>query len=153
MTHAAPGFSPQAAVPRGGEELIAWVRELEECRIGGLVTDEDYSFQRAEKFAALLRPIRCLWLAALLGAILVGGAAGALNWWFTRDWRFTAAIAAIATAWGSMSLGRALSEKFIEIQLRGRRKIFVALLEYDLLTAAEFADYDERLTTGHEDVA
>jgi hypothetical protein len=153
MTHAQPGFSPPPTLPRGGEQLVAWFRELEECRIGGLVTDEDYSYQRAEKFASLLRPTRGLWLAALLGATLIGALAGALTWWFTRDWRFTAGIGVLSAAWGSTSLGRALSEKFTELQLRGRRKILIALLENDLLTAAEFADYDERLAQGREDVA
>ncbi|MEO6788237.1 MAG: hypothetical protein ABI318_19105 [Chthoniobacteraceae bacterium] len=140
-------------LPRGGEQLVAWFRELEECRIGGLVPDEDYCYQRAEKFDSLLRPTRGIWLAALLGAALIGAPAGALIWWLTRDWRFTGGIGALSAAWGSMSLGRALSEKFADLQLRGRRKILVALLENDLLTASEFADYDDRLATGCQDVA
>jgi hypothetical protein len=132
--------------------MVAWIRELEECRIGGLVTDEDYGYQRAEKFAALLRPMRCLWLGSVLGTALVGAPAGALIWFLTHDWRFTAGIGVLAGAWGFMALGRALREKFIEIQLRERRKILVALLENDLLTASEFSDYEERLAKGHQDV-
>ena len=151
MTLAQPVRSPQSALTRGGEQLVAWLRELEECRIGGLVTDEDYAYQRAEKLAALLRPTRCLWLASFAGALVVGAFAGAVTWQFTRDWRAAGGVAAVAGVWGLTSLGRALREKFIELQLRGRRKILVALLENDLLTASEFADYDDRLAQGQQD--
>ena len=153
MTHAEPGFSPQSTLPRGAEQLMAWFRELEECRIGGLVPDEDYGYQRAEKLASLLRPVRGLWLTVLVGAALIGAPAGALIWFLTKDWRFAAGIGALSAAWGSMSLGRAFLESFTELQLRERRDILIALLENDLLTASEFADYDERLATGCEDVA
>ena len=151
MTHAQPVRPPQSALSRGGEQLVAWLRELEECRIGGLVTDEDYSYQRAEKLAALLRPTRCLWLASFFGALLIGAFASAVTWQFTRDWRAAAGVAAVAGVWGLTSLGRVMREKFIELQLRGRRKILVALLENDLLTASEFADYDDRLAQGQQD--
>jgi len=152
MTHAQPFSPPQPALTRGGEQLVAWLRELEECRIGGLVTDEDYSYQRAEKLAALLRPTRCLWLASFAGALLVGALAGAITWLCTADWRPAAGVGSIAGIWGITSLGRLMREKFAEIQLRGRRKLLVALLENDLLTASEFADYDDRLAQGHQDL-
>lgn len=152
MTHVQPIEPPKSALPRGGAHLVAWLRELEECRIGGFVTDEDYAYQRAEKLAALLRPTRCLWLASFAGALLIGAAAGAITWQFTHDWRAASGVAALAGVWGLTSLGRALREKFIELQLRGRRKILVALLENDLLSASEFADYDDRLAQGHADI-
>src|SRR5690349_10626082 len=43
--------------------IIQWLRELEECRKGGLVTDEDYALERAEKLSALLDRHHSLWLA------------------------------------------------------------------------------------------
>jgi hypothetical protein len=152
MTEVHAIHTPPPARARGGEPLVAWLRELEECRIGGLVSDEDYSLQRAEKLTALLRPVRCLWLASLLGALLTAAPAAAAFWWYTHDWRFTSCIAVIAGAWGLGALGRLLREKFTELQLRGRRKTLVTLLENDLLIAAEFADFDERLTQGRQDV-
>lgn len=151
MTHAQPFSPPQSALSRGGEQLVTWLRELEECRIGGLVTDEDYAYQRAEKLATLLRPTRCLWLASFGGALLIGALAGTVTWQFTQDWRVAAGVGAVAGIWGLTSLGRAMREKFIELQLRGRRKILVALLDNDLLTAREFADYDDRLALGQQD--
>jgi hypothetical protein len=146
------GRPPQPARTRGGEQFVAWLLELEECRIGGLVEDEDYAYQRAEKLAVLLRPTRCLWIASVIGGSLVGAVAGATTWHFTRDWRATAGVATVAGMWGLTSLGRLIREKFIELQLRERRKILVALLENDLLTASEFADYDDRLAQGNPDI-
>ena len=152
MTHAEPIRPPQSALTRGGEQLVAWLRELEECRIGGLVTDEDYGYQRAEKFSLLLRPMRWLRLASLTGTVLLGAPSAALIWFLTQDWRITAGIAVLAGVWGFMALGRVLREKFIELQLREGRKILLALLENDLLTASEFSDYEDRLAQGHPDV-
>ncbi len=151
MTHAGPIRPQQTALNRGDQQLVNWLRELEECRIGGLVTDEDYAYQRAEKLAALLRPTRCLSLASIFGALLISAIAWAVTWQFTRDWRAAGGVAGIAGVWGLTSLGRLMREKFIELQLRGRRKILVALLENDLLTASEFADYDDRLAQGQPD--
>jgi hypothetical protein len=151
MTQAEPFPSQQTALKRGGQQLVDWLRELEECRIGGLVSDEDYAYQRAEKLTALLRPTHCLWLASITGAAILSAIAWALTWQFTGDWRAAAGIACLAGVWGLTSLGRALREKFTELQLHGRRRILVALLENDLLTATEFADYDDRLAEGRQD--
>jgi hypothetical protein len=143
---------PQPARTRTGDQFVTYLRELEECRIGGLVSDEDYAYQRAEKLAALLRPTRFLWIASLIGGLLIGSLAGGTTWFFTRDWRATAGVAGVAGMWGLTSLGRVMREKFIELQLRERRKILVALLENDVLSASEFADYDDRLAQGNPDV-
>lgn len=142
---------PPSARTRGGEQFVAYLRDLTESWIGGLVTDEDYAYQRAEKLASLLRPARCLWFASLVGGLLIGAVAGAATWQFTGDWRATAGVATVAGMWGLTSLGRLIREKFIELQLRERRRIFLALLENDLLTASELADYDDRLAQGHPD--
>jgi len=132
--------------------MVGWMRELEECRIGGLVTDEEYGFQRAEKFAALLHPTRCLWLVSLLGMALIAAPAAALIWFLTQDPQYAAAIAVLAGGWGFLALGRVLREKSAGFQLSERRKILVALLEKDLLTAGEFADYDDLLSRGRQNV-
>ena len=128
---------------RRGEQAIAKLRALEENRICGLVTDEDYLRQRAEKFRALTRPVPGMWLAALLGV-----PAGALIWLLTHDERCAFAIAVLAGAWGILSIGRMLQEECTELCSRGRRKILVALLDNDLLTASEFAEHEQRLIRG-----
>ena len=153
MTHAQQTLAPQPTLSRSGEQIVAALRELEENRLVGILRDEDYGSQRAERFNLLLRPMRGLWLAELLGAALVGAPAGALIWFLTGQQYYTIGIAAVASAWGFTSLGRALREKFAELRSRGRRKILVALLDNDLLTAHEFAEYEERLTPGPQDAA
>ena len=133
---------------RRGEQAVAELRALEENRICGLVTDEDYLRQRAEKFRALTRPVPGMWLAALLGVPLLGVPAGALIWLLTHDERCAFAIAVLAGAWGILSIGRMLQEECTELCSRGRRKILVALLDNDLLTASEFAEPEQRLIRG-----
>ena len=148
MTHVQPATISQPMLSRRGEQAVAELRELEEGRICGLVSDEDYGRQRAEKFRALTRPLPGMWLAALLGVPLIGAPAGALIWLLTHDERCAFAIAVLAGAWGILSLGRVLQEKCAEILSRGRRKTLVALLDSDLLTASEFAEHEQRLIRG-----
>ena len=153
MTRAQPATLPHPLLSRRGEQAVAELRELEEHRICGIVTDEDYSRQRAEKFRTLTRPLPGMWLAALLGAPLLGapllGApGGALVWLLTHDDRYTFVFAVLAGAWGILSLGRVLQEKCTEVCSRGRRKILIALLDNDLLTASEFAEHEQRLIHG-----
>jgi hypothetical protein len=133
---------------RRGEQAVAELRALEENRICGLLTDEDYLRQRAEKFRALTRPVPGMWLAALLGVPLLGVPAGALIWLLTHDEPCAFAIAVLAGAWGILSIGRVLQEECTELCSRGRRKILVALLDNDLLTASEFAEHEQRLIRG-----
>jgi len=140
--------SPQT----GREQIVGWLRELGECRAGGLVSDEDYGYQRAEKLDQLLHPPRCLWLASGFGAILAGAIGGGTTWLVTQDWLFTASVAAISGLWGINSVGRLLREKFIDLQLRERRKLLLALLDNDLLDANEFADFDERLQAANPSI-
>ena len=148
MTRALPATLPHPMLSRRGEQAVAALRELEESRICGLVADEDYSRQRAEKFRVLTRPIPGMWLAALLGAPLLSAPAGALVWLLTHDERYTFVFAVLAGAWGILSLGRVLQEKCTELCSRGRRKILIALLDNDLLTASEFAEHEQRLIRG-----
>jgi hypothetical protein len=148
MTRAQPSTLPHPILSRRGEQAVAELRALEENRICGLLTDEDYLRQRAEKFRALTRPVPGMWLAALLGVPLLGVPAGALIWLLTHDEPCAFAIAVLAGAWGILSIGRVLQEECTELCSRGRRKILVALLDNDLLTASEFAEHEERLIRG-----
>ena len=148
MTRAQPSTLPHPILSRRGEQAVAELRALEENRICGLLTDEDYLRQRAEKFRALTRPVPGMWLAALLSVPLLGVPAGALIWLLTHDEPCAFAIAVLAGAWGILSIGRVLQEECTELCSRGRRKILVALLDNDLLTASEFAEHEQRLIRG-----
>jgi hypothetical protein len=148
MTHAQPASIPQPALPRGGEQLVETLRDLEDHRICGLVSDDEYTRQRTTKLRAIVRPNPMTWLAALLGLPLIGGPAAALTWFVTHDDHITFSMAVLAGAWGILSVGRMLHEKCAELMSRGRRKILVALLDNDLLTGAEFAEHEEQLLRG-----
>lgn len=148
MTHAQPCMPPQATLSRSGEQTVASLRELEESHISGLVAEEDYVRQRAEKLGTFLRPMGGLWLAEILGGALIGPPLGTLIWLFTQQQYYTTAISVVGGMWGFTSLGRVLREKFAELRSRGRRKILIALLDNDLLTASEFAEYEDRLAIG-----
>lgn len=153
MTHVIQGMPQHAPLSRSGEQIVASLRELEENRISGLVAEGESTRQRAEKFGALLRPMGGLWLAEIFGAALVGAPLGTLIWLLTQQEFHTVAIAAIGTSWGFISLGRVLREKIVELRSRGRRKILVALLDNDLLTASEFVEYEDRLAIGKQGAA
>ena len=70
----ADGFSRSTAV--GG----AWLRDLEDCRGGGLLSDEDYAVQRAEKLSELLTEHRRLWLAPFAAAGCLGAVGASVAW-------------------------------------------------------------------------
>ena len=149
MPHVQTATLVEVPRSRAANHTVTWLRELGECRAGGLVTDEEFGYQRAEKLDELLQPPRCLWIAAVLGGLAVAAVGAAATGWFTLDWRFTTLVALLSGVWGLTSLGRVFREKFIEIQLRDRMNTFVALLENDLITASELADYEERLVAGN----
>jgi len=149
MPHAQTASPIEVPRSRAANHITVWLRDLGECRVGGLVTDEEFAYQRAEKLDALLQPPRCLWIASVLGGLAVAATGAAATWWFTRDLLFTPLVALLSGVWGVTSLGRVCREKFIEIQLRDRMNTFVMLLEHDLITASELADYEERLMAGN----
>ncbi len=143
---------PQSAIlSRSGEQTLTSLRELEELHISGLVNEKEYDRHRAEKFRILLRPMNGLWLAEIFGAALVGAPLGAVIWFFTQQHYYTVSIAVVGGMWGFTSLGRVLREKFADLRSRGRRKILVALLDNDLLTAREFAEFEDRLAIWPQD--
>jgi hypothetical protein len=137
---------------RACEHFVTWLRELKELREGGLVSDQDFCSQRTEKLDELFDPPRFLGFASVLGGSIVGGIGGAITWWFTGDLRFTALAVVLADGWGLTSLGRIFREKFVELQLNGRMKILIALLEHDLINATEFSKFEEQLARGRTDV-
>ena len=145
--HAVIPSSPKTPRAARGEALVGWLRELNELHQGGLITDEDFALLRAEQLDELLSPPRCVWTGRLLGMLLMGAAGTAGTWWLSQDWRHTAAVGALSALWGVLSLGRVLREKLIELQLRNRRRVLLALLEEDLIDSNEFADFDEVLVS------
>lgn len=125
-----------------------WMRDLEECRRGGLVADEDFAYQRAEKLDELLVRPRRLWLGWVLAGLPLAVVAGSLAWLATANWMKVALGAGIAGVLGLSALGRMACEHLRNVQLRERLGILRELLEHDLVSAEEFAAFEERLHDG-----
>lgn len=148
MQHAQAASIHEAPPSRAGAYFVTCLRELGECRLGGLVSFEEYRSQRAERLGELLQPPRFVWAGQFLGGAIIGAIGAGATWLFTGDWRFTAFVSLLAGTWGLTSLGRLLREKFIEIQLRERLDILLALLDNDLISVGELAEYEDCLAKG-----
>ena len=140
----------QHAKPAGGEvaHFTMWMRDLDECRRGGLVSDEDFAYQRAEKLDELLVRPRRLWLGWVLAGLPLAVVAGSLAWLATENWMKVALATIIACVWGVSALGRMACEHLRHVQLRERLGILRELLEHDLVSAEEFSAFEERLHDG-----
>ena len=125
-----------------------WMRDLDECRRGGLVSDEDFAYQRAEKLDELLVRPRRLWLGWVLAGLPLAVVAGSLAWLATENWMKVALATIIACVWGVSALGRMACEHLRHVQLRERLGILRELLEHDLVSAEEFSAFEERLHDG-----
>lgn len=127
-----------------------WMRDLDECRRGGLVSDEDFAFQRAEKLDELLVKPRRLWLGWVLAGLPLAVAAGSIAWLATGNWMKVALGAGVAGVWGVSALGRMAREHLRNMQLGERLGILRELLEHDLLSAEEFSAFEERMHHGEQ---
>lgn len=125
-----------------------WMRDLDECRRGGLVSDEDFAYQRAEKLDELLVRPRRLWLGWVLAGLPLAVVAGSLAWLATENGMKVALATGVAGVWGVSALGRMACEHLRHVQLRERLGILRELLEHDLVSAEEFSAFEERLHDG-----
>ena len=125
--------------------FIVWLQELSELRAGGLVSDEDYAFSRAERLDALLqrpgKPWR-KWLFA--GVPLSLGVGGALA--FVEQQREHFLMAGAITAFCLLAaVGTYSRVMATHLSPAQRLEILRDLLERDLVTADEFADFEHRI--------
>ena len=138
----ADGYSRSTAL------VVTWLRDLEECRQGGLLSDEDYAVQRAEKLAEILCEHRHLWVAPVVAAGAVGAVGGSVAWMCSMNWQLTAVGAGLAALFGLVMLAHPCREGLKEKQIRERLESLNALLAMDLISADEFLAYEERLHSG-----
>src|SRR5688500_6404773 len=87
---AATPSAPTDGYSRSTAFLVTWLRDLEDCRQGGLLSDEDYAMQRAEKLSELLCEHRRLWLAPFAAAGCVGAVGASVAWMCSMNWQLTA---------------------------------------------------------------
>ena len=128
--------------------LVTWLRDLEECRQGGLLSDEDYALQRAEKLAELLCEHRHLWIAPIVAAGSVGSIGASVAWMCSMNWQLAGVGASLGALFGIVMLARPCRENLKEKQIRERLESLNALLAMDLISADEFLVYEERLHSG-----
>lgn len=145
-----------AALPVPGSRsvtyIVQWLRELEECRVGGLITDEEYAVERAEKLSELLCAHRKLWLAPIVAAGSPAAVFGNIVWMACMDWQLSALAAALGGLFGLVMLARPCRDSMKNTQIRDRLETLNALLSLDLVTADEFIIYEERILRGESHV-
>jgi hypothetical protein len=140
--------NPSAPAGSSVAYIIQWLRELEECRKGGLVTDEDYAIERAEKLSELLEQHQGLWLATFFAFVPVAAAAAGLGWWLRPDWQSAATAGGLAGVVSLLTLSGMVRERMKHSKARERLSTLRTLLEHDLISTDEFVVYEERLLGG-----
>ena len=133
---------------RSAAYIVQWLRELEECRVGGLITDEEYAVERAEKLSELLCQHRYLWLSPILASGTLASIAASVVWIGTMELQTTGLAAALAGLFGLVMLARPFRENLKNRQIRERLEILNMLLSYDLVSSDEFIIYEDRLLGG-----
>ena len=149
---AANPSAAQNADYRSAAFIVQWLRELEECRQGGFLSDEDYAEQRAEKLSELLCEHRHLWAASLAAAGSPAIVAGCIGWMAKMDPQFAAIAACFGGLFGLVMLARPCRDNLKQSQIRERLHLLNALLAMDLITADEFIGFEERLHEGSRDL-
>lgn len=142
--------APPAPGGRSLQSIVEWLGELEECRVGGLISDEDYAIERAEKLSELLCRHRRLWLASVSAAGSMASFAGCAVWSAAGEWQITTVAAGLGALFGVAMLASPFREILKQTQIRERLTILNALLARDLITPDEFLVYEERLESGDE---
>jgi hypothetical protein len=143
--------SPKALPVSGNRSaayIVQWLRELEECRVGGLITRDEYALERSEKLSELLCRHRGLWIAPVVAAGSCAAIVGSLVWAMSFDWQATSVAAALGAVFGLAMLSQPCRENLKHAQVRDRLEILNSLLSLDLVSADEFIIYEERLLAG-----
>ena len=124
---------------------VGWLRELKYLHDAGLLEDEDYSYQRAEKITELLDCPRRPWLAWLYVGVPLGLIGAAVTWRLMEVWKISTSLLGVAALCGLAALGRRSRERFAHLGSSERLMILRELLAEDVITTMEFADFEERL--------
>jgi hypothetical protein len=125
---------------------IEWVGELSDLHRAGMLNDEDFAYQRAERLEELMDTPRRRWLGWIRIGVPLAGIAGATAWWFTNDLLAVGAACLIVVLCVFAALGRLARERKHHLTLKERSDILYELLCEGLITSEEFLAFDERLT-------
>ncbi len=128
--------------------FVSWFCELEQLHHGGMIDDEDYAYQRAEKLAELMNCPRRPWLAWVYIGLPITLIGAALTWQLLANIELSAALFGAGSLCSLAALSRRSRERFANLRNKDRLLILRELLATDLLTCAEFSDCEEQLLTG-----
>lgn len=125
---------------------LEWIGELKILHQAGMLDDEDFSYQRAERLHQLLDLPRRSWLGWIRVGVPLAGLSGATAWWFSGDQMVLVSAAAIVVLCVLAALGRFSRERRAHLTPKQRTKILYDLLADDLISSEEFLAFDECLT-------
>jgi hypothetical protein len=125
---------------------MEWIGELSDFHRAGMLNDEDFAYQRAERLHELLNIPNRKWLAWIRIGVPLAGLAGAAAWWFTRDLLMLAGAGVVVVLCVLAAIGRLSRERTNHLTTKERSDILYDLLSQDLITSEEFLAYDELLT-------
>ena len=117
---------------------VDWLQELSELRQGGMVSDEDYAVSRAERLDALFNEPGQPWLKWLVVGLPVSLLIGVWKGWSPM---FTGVIVMLCVLGAIAAHSRVRSE---HLSLNARLDILRQLLERDLISSSEFAEFECR---------
>lgn len=150
-----PSKSTDAPSPKPGGDpvkyFVSWLSELKELHEAGLVEDEDYAYQRAEKISELLDCPSRSWLGWLYVGVPLGLVSAAVTWRLFESVQLSGALAGIAALCALAALGRRSRERFADLVAEDRLAILRQLLAADVVTSAEFAGFEERMLRGEQE--
>lgn len=125
--------------------FVEWLQELSDLRVGGLISDEDFAFSRAERLEQLFdippKPWR-KWLYGGIPASILGGGVAAYVVELLEPLFMGAAIASLCALAALGTHSRVMSRNLSKTQ---KFAVLRTLLERDLVSADEFSDFEHRI--------
>jgi|GEM_PF-5937264 len=131
---------------RSAAFYLDWIGELKQLHEAGMLDDEDFAYQRAERLHQLLNTPRRGWLGWIRVGVPLSLLAGGAGWWFSQDWMVAEAAGGIFLLCVLAALARYHRERRFHLTPKERTQILYDLLAEDLITSEEFLAYDECLT-------
>jgi hypothetical protein len=125
--------------------FVAWLQELNEVWRGGMMSDEDYAFSKAEHLEHLLEPLKRPWRKWIFGVLPVVLIAGGVVSYFEQslDNMLTAAcVGAVCVVGAIVAHWQAVRG---QLSKADRLTVIRELLARDLITCDEFGVFEQRI--------
>lgn len=123
-----------------------WIGELSQFHDAGMLNDEDFAYQRAERLEELLETPKRRWVWWIRIGVPCAGLLGAGVWWLVRDLWVIAGAAAMVLLCVIAAMARLHYERKHHLTVKERSDILYHLLSENLISSEEFLAFDTRLT-------